>query len=214
MTGAVLLLVDVGGCVKNRLPGSLAKLKPCRMNGIDEELFCGKLTVFENRETRTGRTIDLNIVVLPAFDQKNKADPLFDLAGGPGASSTERADFWAGPGKDYRRRHDVVLVDQRGTGQSNRLAIPRDKTPQYYLSEMFPVDYVQKMRNELEQRANLTKYTTSIAMDDLDDVRAWLGYDKINLFGTSYGTRAVLVYMRQHPDTCAARSCWVSRRLI
>ena len=186
--------------MKHRLPGGLSKLKPCRLSGIDEELFCGKLTVFENRETRTGRTIDLNIVVLPAFDQKTKAEPLFDLAGGPGASSTDGAGFYAGPGKDYRRRHDVVCVDQRGTGKSNRLAIPRDKTAPYYLSEMYPVDYVRELRHALEQRADLTKYTTSIAMDDLDDVRAWLGYDRINLFGLSYGTRAALIYMRQHPE--------------
>jgi pimeloyl-ACP methyl ester carboxylesterase len=199
-TAVFLVVLDVGGCAKHRLPGGLSKLKPCRLDGIDEELFCGKLTVFENRETRTGRTIDLNIVVLPAFDQKTKAEPLFDLAGGPGASSVDRADFYAGPGKDYRRRHDVVLVDQRGTGESNRLAIWREKTPTYYLSEMFPVDYVRKMRQALEQRADLTKYTTSIAMDDLDDVRAWLGYDRINLFGGSYGTQAALVYMRRHPE--------------
>jgi pimeloyl-ACP methyl ester carboxylesterase len=199
-TGVVLLLLDAGGCAKQRLPGGLSKLKPCRLAGIDEELFCGKLTVFENRETRTGRTIDLNIVVLPAFDQKTKAEPLFDLAGGPGVSSAGAAGFYAGPGKAYRRRHDVVCVDQRGTGQSNRLAIPREKTPQYYVSEMYPIDYVKQMRHALEQRADLTKYTTSIAMDDLDDVRAWLGYDRINLFGGSYGTRAALVYMRQHPD--------------
>src|SRR5437773_1014762 len=199
-TSAALVLVDVGGCTKHRLPGGLARLKPCRLAGIDEELFCGKLTVFENRQTRTGRTIDLNIVVLPALDQKTKAEPLFDLAGGPGASSAERADFYAGPGKDYRRRHDVVCVDQRGTGQSNRLVIPREKTPSYYLSEMFPVDYVREMRHVLEKRVDLTQYTTSIAMDDLDDVRAWLGYDRINLFGSSYGTRAALVYLRQHPD--------------
>ena len=198
-TGAVLL-VDVGGCAKRRLPGGLSKLKPCRLDGINEELFCGKLTVFEDREKRTGRTIDLNIVVLPAFDQKSKAEPLFDLAGGPGASSTDAAGFYTGPGKIYRRRHDVVCVDQRGTGKSNRLAIFRAKTPSYYLSEMFPVDYVKQMRQALEQRADLTKYTTSIAMDDLDDVRAWLGYDKISLFGASYGTRAVLVYLRQHPE--------------
>ena len=199
-TGAVLLLVNLGGCVKNRLPGGLAKLKPCRLDGIDEELFCGKLTVFENRETRIGRTIDLNIVVLPAVNQKNKAEPLFDLAGGPGASSVDAAGFYSGPGKEYRRRHDVVCVDQRGTGQSNRLAIPQEKTAQHYLREMYPVDYVQKMRQELQKRADLTKYTTSIAMDDLDDVRAWLGYDKINLFGGSYGTQAALVYMRRHPE--------------
>jgi len=197
---AVLSLLDVGGCAKRHLPNALSKLKACRLAGIDEELVCGKLTVFENRETRTGRTIDLNVVVLPAFDQKHKAEPLFDLAGGPGAASTEAAAFYVGPGKAYRRRHDVVCVDQRGTGKSNRLAIPREKTPQYYLSEMFPVDYVRQMRHELEQRADLTKYTTSIAMDDLDDVRTWLGYDTINLFGASYGTQAALVYMRRHPE--------------
>jgi pimeloyl-ACP methyl ester carboxylesterase len=199
-TGLVLLLIDVGGCAKHRPSGGLSKLKPCRLGGIDEELLCGKLTVFENRETRTGRTIDLNIVVLPAFDQKTKGEPLFDLAGGPGASSAAAAGFYAGTGKAYRGRHDVVCVDQRGTGKSNPLAIPREKTASYYLSEMFPIDYVKELRDALEQRADLTKYTTSIAMDDLDDVRAWLGYDKINLFGGSYGTRAELVYMRQHPE--------------
>jgi pimeloyl-ACP methyl ester carboxylesterase len=199
-TGVVVLLVQAGGCAKHRPSGGLSKLKPCRLDGIDEELLCGKLTVFENRETRTGRTIDLNIVVLPAVNQKTKGEPVFDLAGGPGASSTAAAGFYAGPGKAYRRRHDVVCVDQRGTGKSNRLAIPREKTAQYYLNEMFPIDYVKELRHALEQRADLTKYTTSIAMDDLDDVRAWLGYDRINLFGGSYGTRAALVYVRRHPE--------------
>src|SRR5437773_11800510 len=199
-TGVLFLLIYAGGCARHPMPAGLSNLKPCRVEGVNEELLCGKLTVFENRQTRTGRTIDLNVVVLPAFDQKNKAEPLFDLAGGPGASSAEGAGFYAGPGKEYRRRHDVVCVDQRGTGKSHRLAIPRQKTPQYYLSEMYPVDYVREMRQALEKRADLTKYTTSIAMDDLDDVRAWLGYGRINLFGLSYGTRAALVYLRQHPE--------------
>jgi pimeloyl-ACP methyl ester carboxylesterase len=214
VTGAVLLVLDAGGCVKHRLPGGLSKLKPCRLGGIDEELFCGKLTVFEDRVTRTGRTIDLNIVVLPAFDQTTKAEPLFDLAGGPGASSADGAGFYAGPGKDYRRRHDVVCVDQRGTGKSNGLAIPRAKTAQYYLSEMYPMDYVMELRHALEQRADVTKYTTSIAMDDLDDVRAWLGYDRINLFGLSYEPVRRWCTCGSIPSTCAARSCSASRRLI
>jgi pimeloyl-ACP methyl ester carboxylesterase len=180
---------------------SSSKLKPCRLPGIDEELLCGRLTVFENRQTRTGRTIDLNVVVLPAFDQQNKSEPLFDLAGGPGAASTEGAFFYAKEGREYRRHRDVVLVDQRGTGKSNGLkAGPRKKSPQDYLTEMYPVDYVKNLRQTLEQRADLTQYTTSIAMDDLDDVRAWLGYDRVNLFGLSYGTRAALVYMRQHTE--------------
>ncbi|MGH8102335.1 MAG: alpha/beta hydrolase, partial [Chthoniobacterales bacterium] len=156
----VLFVFSIGGCRRVQVSGGLTKLKPCRLPGIDEELLCGKLTVFENRRTRIGRTIDLNIVVLPAFDQKTKTEPLFDLAGGPGAAATNGAGFYATQGKGYRRRHDVVLVDQRGTGKSNPLSVPREKTPQSDLREMYPVDYVKNMRQELEKRADLTQYTT------------------------------------------------------
>ncbi len=196
----VLFIFALSDCSKHQGFGGLSRLKPCRLAGIDEKLLCGQLTVPENRQTRVGRTIGLNVVVLPAFDQKTKAEPLFDLAGGPGAAATEGARFYAQQGKEYRRRRDVVLVDQRGTGRSNPLSMPTKKTPQHYLSEMYPVDYVKSLRQTLEERADLTQYTTSIAMDDLDDVRDWLGYDRIHLLGTSYGTRAALVYMRQHPE--------------
>jgi len=194
----LLCFFALHGCGNRR---AHSKLKPCRLPGLDEELLCGKLTVFENRETRTGRMIDLNVVVLPAFDQKNKSEPLFDIEGGPGAAASNAAMFYAKEGKEYRRKHDVVLVDQRGTGKSNPLTAERvKKAPQDYLKEMYPVDYVKNLRRTLEQRADLTEYTTPIAMDDLDDARSWLGYERINLFGLSYGTRAVLVYLRQHPE--------------
>jgi pimeloyl-ACP methyl ester carboxylesterase len=48
--------------------------------------------------------------------------------------------------------------------------------------------------------ADLRLYTTPIAMDDLDDVRAALGYETINIWGGSYGTRAALVYLRRHEE--------------
>ena len=181
--------------VANRWP-----LKPCKLPGIQEELQCGKLTVFENRATRSGRTIDLNVIVLPALDQDHKREPLFDLAGGPGMASTSSARLYATALKEYRRHRDVVLVDQRGTGASNPLNCSHTTDPQYFLNEMLPVDYVRDCRRELEHRADLTQYTTPVAADDLDDVRARLGYERINLFGLSYGTRAALVYMRQHPE--------------
>jgi pimeloyl-ACP methyl ester carboxylesterase len=197
----VLVVCSISSCQRSQFSGGLTKLKPCRLPEIKEELLCGKLTVFEDRETRTGRTIDLNIVVFPAFDQKNKGEPLFEIEGGPGAAASNAAMFYAKEGKEYRRKHDVVLVDQRGTGKSNPLiAPPIKKAPQDYLKEMYPVDHVKNLRRTLEQRADLTEYTTPIAMDDLDDVRSWLGYERINLFGLSYGTRAVLAYLRQHPE--------------
>ncbi len=176
-------------------------LQPCRLPGIDAELRCGKLSVFENRENRAGRKITLNVVMLPALEPRGKQDPLFDLAGGPGEAATDSAGFYAKEGREFRRHRDVVLMDQRGTGGSNPLArAPHPRSPQDYLSEMYPVEYVKALRVELEKRADLTQYTTSIAADDLDAVRAWLGYDRINLFGLSYGTRAAQVYMRQHPE--------------
>ena len=177
---------------------SSSVLHPCKLPGVNEELLCGKLSVFENRQTRTGRKIDLNVVVLPALDQLNKEAPLFDLAGGPGAASTTSAEYYTTDLRDYRRHRDVVLVDQRGTGASNPLHC--DKGEKRYLDEMYPLKYVEACRRKLERVADLTQYTTPIAMDDLDDVRAWLGYERIDLIGLSYGTRAALVYLRQHPD--------------
>ena len=172
-------------------------LKPCKVPGINEELLCGKLSVFENRQTRTGRKVDLNVVVLPALDSRNKEAPLFDLAGGPGIAATSSASYYTTDLRDYRRHRDVVLVDQRGTGASNPLQC--DKSGEN-LGEMYPVKYVEDCRRKLERVGDLTQYTTPIAMDDLDDVRAWLGYVRINLIGLSYGTRAALVYLRQHPE--------------
>jgi pimeloyl-ACP methyl ester carboxylesterase len=195
---SLLCVLGLSACQK---PNGTSKLEPCRLPGIDEEVLCGKLTVFENRETRAGQTINLNVIVLPALDPKNKTEPLFELAGGPGVAATSAAGFYANEGREYRRKHDIVLVDQRGTGKSKPLtANPKKKTPQDYFTEMYPVDYVKNLRRGLETHADLTQYTTSIAMDDLDDVRSWLGYERINLFGLSYGSRAVLVYMRQHPE--------------
>ena len=64
---------------------------------------------------------------------------------------------------------------------------------------LHPPEIVRSCRAELEKVANLTLYTTPIAMDDLEEVRAAMGYDRINLYGGSYGTNAALVYLRRHP---------------
>ncbi len=95
-------------------------------------------------------------------------------------------------------------MSQRGTGGDHRLdcsVAGHDDDLQTYLDVLFSVDAFEACRDALARFADLTKYTTPIAMDDLDEVRAALGYEEINLVGGSYGTRAALVYMRRHPDT-------------
>ena len=104
-----------------------------------------------------------------------------------------------------RRERDVVLVDQRGTGGSNPLACSLfgDQPDMRAWFAEYPFEKLRACREQLEKVANLKLYTTSIAMDDLDEVRAAFGYDKINLYGGSYGSTAALVYLRQHSTTCA-----------
>src|SRR5947199_3907637 len=96
-------------------------LSPCKPAGVAETLQCGKLTVFEDRAARAGRTIDLNVVVLPALDANGKRPPLFELTGGPGLAGTGGAGLYTTELRSYRAHRDVVLVDQRGTGASNGL---------------------------------------------------------------------------------------------
>jgi pimeloyl-ACP methyl ester carboxylesterase len=163
-----------------------------------EDAQCGALTVFEDRAAGQGRTIDLATVVFPAKGDASKA-PIFFIVGGPGESATDVAPFVkGGPFEPLLEDRALVLVDQRGTGLSNQLQCPPPAEPSGYFGHVLDPDQVSSCRKALEKKADLGLYTTSIAMDDLDDVRAWLGYEKIVVWGGSYGTRAAMEYMRRH----------------
>src|SRR5215472_601621 len=182
--------------------GTQSLLQPCDVPGLPGKVKCGLLEVFENRASRKGRKICLKIVVLPATGAEHSPDPLFYIPGGPGSSATEDAPDVATELAEIRERHDLVFPDQRGTGGSNPLncELFNASDAQSYLGYFFPLEAVKKCRQQLEKVADLSLYTTPVAMDDLDDVRAALGYDRINILAGSYGTRAALVYLRQHPE--------------
>nr|ART35670.1 B459 [uncultured bacterium] len=197
---AFLAMIQVASADRKDTPKSLA-LKPCEIQGV-KDAKCGTFEVFENRATRKGRKIPINIVVLPATGQKREPDPLFYFAGGPGSAATEDAPGIAQIFAGIREHRDLVFVDQRGTGKSNPLNCELfDRAdPRSFFGAFLPLEAVRKCREQLELKADLTLYVTNIAMDDIDDVRAALGYEQINLYGGSYGTRASLVYLRRHPQ--------------
>jgi pimeloyl-ACP methyl ester carboxylesterase len=175
---------------------------PCRVAGYDQEVLCATYPVWENRETRRGRKIGLNVVILPALGADKQPDPIFELGGGPGQAIAENAGDYAQ--SDLRRKRDIVLVDQRGTGRSNPLHCSFYGQPVDFrraAGELFPVAAVKKCRVTLEKVADLRQYTTAAFADDLNEVRQGLGYGKINLHGASYGTSVAQVYWRRHPET-------------
>jgi len=176
-------------------------LTPCHVPDVEEELRCGTYEVFESRKTARGRTLPLKIVLLPAHSPHPNGAPVFYLSGGPGETTTEFAKDLVE--STHRRTHDIVLVDSRGTGDGHRLycRMPgSDDHLEGYLETPFSLEIAQACRRELEQRFDLSQYSTAATVDDLDDVRQALGYDKINLEGGSFGTYAALMYIRAHGE--------------
>lgn len=178
------------------------KLERCTVTGLAEEILCGRYEVFENRRERTGRTISLNLVVLPAKGASAASDAVVYLAGGGVLPATEYAGYFAREHAALRSQRDIVLVDQRGTGESNplRCAPPAAQAGDAAAAEAAYIASLGRCRADLETRADLRFYSTSLAMDDLDDIRDWLGYSHLSLYGMSYGTKAAQVYLKQHPS--------------
>ncbi len=186
--------------LKPRTIGSVA-LVPCRTVDGNTEGLCGRYSVWENRTLKSGRKLALKIMVLPALNGPAAADAFVPLAGGPGQSAIEAYPL-TGYTNAIRKERDVVLVDQRGTGGSAPMDCSlRDMaSAQQVMGEEISKERLETCVKQLGQTADLTQYTTSIFADDLDEVRAALGYDKIDVLGGSYGTRAAMVYLRQHPE--------------
>ncbi|MGA2490835.1 MAG: alpha/beta hydrolase, partial [Anaerolineales bacterium] len=172
------------------------QLEPCRLGDIPAQ--CGKLSVYENRATNTGRMIDIHMAVIKASGPNPAPDPIFYVAGGPGSSGINDAAYALLVLKSAHEHRDLVLFDQRGTGQSHRMACPRQDDEKLGLVP-FDDKMLQDLQTCLEHLdGDPRAYTTAWGMDDLDDLRVALGYDQINLYGESYGPLAEQVYLQRH----------------
>jgi pimeloyl-ACP methyl ester carboxylesterase len=206
----VILLTIASSCATAATAPTSARkqttieLSSCNLPKLKEAVLCGKHQVYENRTAKSGRVIALNIVVLPARSSEPKTEPVFYLAGGPGQSAARIAG--AGEDaimRDLRREHDLVFVDMRGTGDSNGLQcnFPSDRlNVQGFFVELFEPAVIRACREKLERIADLKFYNSPLGIDDLDDIRVALGYEKINLYGVSYGSQAVFEYLRRYPE--------------
>lgn len=204
------LALALTGCQRAQ-PSALDRLHPCQIEEGPTEAFCGSYSVFEDRSSqnqpgqnqvaKTGRQIGLKIVVAPALRRDPKPDPLFIFEGGPGGGAATLAAFVLPMFRRFQADRDIVMIDQRGTGDSNPLNCEPEDRNEENLSKIdeYPVERLRTCLAKLKADARL--YTTAIAMDDIDDVRRYLSYGAINLWGGSYGTRAALVYLKRHEDS-------------
>jgi pimeloyl-ACP methyl ester carboxylesterase len=178
-------------------PGFTETGKPPLVSGAE----CGVLEVDENPQAENSKKIGLNILRLPAINPVPKEDPLFIIAGGPGQAAVGVAEQLFYVFEEVRKSRDIVFVDQRGTGKSQPLECPDVAK---IVQRLTFADQKSEIKLALRQCADsygesLQFYTTPYAVDDLDRVRHALGYQQINLWGVSYGTRVALEYMKRYP---------------
>ena len=179
---------------------------PCTAGKAKLPSTCGTYAVYEDRAAHAGRAIELKFLVIKAKRGSNRA--IAWNPGGPGASSTAAATDIADGSESrelaaLRDRYDILLLDNRGTGGSalQQCDFTPANRPELYFLQLWPDELVRNCRARLARDANLSLYTTSIAADDLDDLRTALGYPKLVLDGGSYGTRFYLDYARRHPTS-------------
>jgi pimeloyl-ACP methyl ester carboxylesterase len=197
LRGLVLSLLVVTTATADARPA----LHPCRIKGLSGPAQCGSLDVPEDRAHPERRTLHLKFALLRSLARSPSADPLFLLAGGPGQSGLESLGPLAeGPFAAVRQERDLVLVDLRGTGGSNplecRLLADDAPLPDRFRDDLLSAQSMSACAKRWS--ADLSQYTTPAAAQDLDELRAALGYQAIDLWGASYGTRAALVYLREH----------------
>jgi pimeloyl-ACP methyl ester carboxylesterase len=179
-------------------------LEDCHVEGIKQQVQCGKLIVPENYTKPDGEKITLNFAVLPAIDKSQNKEALMFLAGGPGQAAVSLAGGLYKAFNEVRKSRDLILVDQRGTGESHPLQCEENIEQDLYsaLPEDFTGEDVKECLASLT--GDLSQYNSENAIRDFDAVRAALGHEKIAIYGGSYGTRAGLVYMRLFPESLSS----------
>lgn len=191
---------EASKAAESPLPMTACKLEdPTKVSLVLAE--CGELRVPENPAEPGGRSISLHVARVSAINRRKQSDPLFLLAGGPGMAATTFYASAAFAFERIRRDRDIVLVDQRGTGQSNPLNCTLDDDALYHTTDAEIAADAKRCLTTLEKSAHVEFYTTSVAVRDLNAVRLALGYQRINLYGVSYGTRVAQHYVRRFPDT-------------
>ncbi|MFK8032014.1 MAG: alpha/beta hydrolase [Gammaproteobacteria bacterium] len=162
--------------------------------------LCGEVEVALNPADPSGKTITLFVAKVPALARSAEASAFTLIAGGPGQASTEAYTSLRGAFERVRRERDIILVDQRGTGRSSIQQCDTDEV------DSIEVEFDAAVIREATETClaklgdDVKFYTTSAAVSDLDTVREAFGYEQLDIYGVSYGTRVAQHYLRRYPD--------------
>lgn len=169
---------------------------PCIVRGAARLAECTVLRLPLDYSNPDGALIDVHVAILRARGTGLKADPVFLFAGGPGQAAGEWGTIAEIAFRDIKRKRDIVFLDARGTGRSTPMdcSFPEDESQ---FDDDLIVEGLRDCRKTFDfdvRHINLETLT-----EDVEQVRQYFGFEALNLWGGSYGTRVVAHYLRRYP---------------
>jgi pimeloyl-ACP methyl ester carboxylesterase len=173
---------------------------------------CGYLLVPENRKVPDSPSIRIHVAVFKSTNSNPKPDPVIYVAGGGGVDQLSYSDLYLNQvGKHILKDRDFIMYNQRGANLNEPSLVCPDLTNLYWELASQDLSPHEKADQRIEKRLDcyydllargidLTAYNTVETAADINDLRKVLGYEEINLYGTSSGTRTILTIMRNHPE--------------
>jgi pimeloyl-ACP methyl ester carboxylesterase len=219
-TSGALMLV-IGLALQEHAGGQTEPPRPafdettCDLPGvlpdIRARLRCGTVSVPRNHDKPDAGRFKLAVVVIKSEQQPAWPEPVVYLSGGPGYPLTPYAAHQART--PYAPRRDLILVDQRGTGQSEpslcpdlggklletALALAATATDEALAARQ--ATYLACRDQALGRGLDLRDFGTRVTAEDFDWVRKALQIERWNVYGESYGTTVAMTLAALHPDT-------------
>jgi pimeloyl-ACP methyl ester carboxylesterase len=189
------LLIPVLSCAALLVPvtarAQTLAFAPCASRAGFE---CGTLDVPLDHSGAAPGAVSLAVTrAVASSNPQHKA--LLTLAGGPGQAAVPLAeDFAAAMGAGLTDR-DLLVFDQRGTGASGPLQCTALLPGRSCGSAA-----VDALRCAQQLGPSRGFYTTSQTVDDIEAIRQAAGYDKLMLYGVSYGTKVAAHYAARYPS--------------
>ena len=167
-------------------------------------------TVPEKHGTANGNKVQLAVARAKAVSPKGNP-PIVYLAGGPGGSaiSAANAGYTKALLQKLHKHHDLVFMDQRGTGRSKpSLRFPSETglPDRFFADAEVARDYFRQLQRKAMEHfkgegVDFTAYNSVESADDLEALRKALGEEKLILLGFSYGTHLGLTMLKRHPES-------------
>ncbi len=174
----------------------LLTFTPCT-GSAPAEFSCATVPVPLNRSGQVPGTVSLKVErKLAGLSPSTSA--VVALAGGPGQAALGLGEFIAKAIAPALGSRDLLVFDQRGTGESDPLSCPALSS----VSELEQAHSVDELvgRCALQLGPARGDYTTQESVQDIEALRQAGGYEKLVLYGTSYGTKVALEYAERYPQ--------------